>query len=245
MKKAFTMSEVLLTLGIIGVVASMTLPGLMDNIQKRGLEGRLKKAYSEVNQVAQQFYAENEISFSEWASRQSVNDYARKFMSYFSGARQISTYTYADGNADVSSKMPYVIRNLGGIRSSTIICDDGGFWTDASGKLFSFNNSPLADQNGPIFCIDVNGLQRPNMFGRDIFVFQFTLDGLVIPMGQEHKTNPTENASGWEQQFFFEGPERCSPYATHPELNVACAFYALQDVNPKNEKQTYWGDFLR
>ncbi len=245
MRKAFTMSEVLLTLGIIGVVASLTLPNLASGIQNKVLQTRLKRTYSELNQIATQFYAENEISFSEWASRQSVNDYARKFMSYFNGGRQVSTYTYADGDADVSAKMPYVIRNLGGIRSSTIICDDGGFWTNNSGELFFFNNPPLSGENGPVFCVDLNGMQRPNTWGKDIFVFQFTQDGLVIPMGQEHKTNPKENAMGWEQQFFFTGQERCSPYADHPEKNVACAFYALQDVNPKNEKQSYWGDFVR
>lgn len=245
MKKAFTMSEVLLTLGIIGVIASLTLPTIVQGVQKKELQARLKTAFSEVNQVSQQFYAEHEVPFSEWASRKSVNDYAREFMSYFNGGRQVSTYTYADGNADTSAKMPYVIRNMGGIRSSTIICDDGGFWKDASGKLFFFNNPPNAGENGPVFCIDVNGMKKPNTWGKDIFVFQFTQDGLVIPMGQEHKTNPKENAYGWEQQFFFTGPERCSPYATHPELDVTCAFYALQDISPKNEKQSYWGDFIR
>lgn len=245
MKKAFTMSEVLLTLGIIGVVASLTLPSIVQGIQNKELQARLKTTYSELNQVSQKFYAEHEVPFSEWASRKSVMDYAREFMSYYKGSKQISTYTYANGSADTSNKMPYVIRNLGGIRSSTIICDDGGFWKDVSGKLYFFNNPPRPGENGPVFCVDINGMQKPNTFGKDIFVFQFTQDGLVIPMGQNHRTNPQENAQGWEHQFFFTGPERCSPYATHPELNVACAFYALQNVNPKNEKQSYWGDFIK
>ena len=34
-KKAFTLAEVLITLGIIGVVAAMTLPGLVQNYQKK------------------------------------------------------------------------------------------------------------------------------------------------------------------------------------------------------------------
>ena len=38
MKKGFTLAEVLITLGIIGVVASMTIPTLITNNQQRSLD---------------------------------------------------------------------------------------------------------------------------------------------------------------------------------------------------------------
>lgn len=44
--KAFTLAEVLITLGIIGVVAAMTLPGLVQNYQKMVLRNQFKKTYS-------------------------------------------------------------------------------------------------------------------------------------------------------------------------------------------------------
>lgn len=241
MKKAFTMSEVLITLSIIGIVASMTLPTIVQGVQSRELQSRLKTTFSELNQVSQLFYAENEIPFPDWSAKKSVNDYARKFMSYYKGSRQISTFTYAQN----ISKAPYKIYNMGGIASSTIICDDGGFWKDTSGKLYFFNNPPNYGENGPVFCVDINGMKRPNTWGKDIFVFQFTRDGLVIPMGQEHKNNPKENAKGWETQFFFKDPLHCSPYASHPEYNTACAYYALRDESPKNSNQRYWKHFVK
>ena len=46
MKKAFTMAEVLITIGIIGLVASMTLPSLYNHINSKGYVERLKKAHS-------------------------------------------------------------------------------------------------------------------------------------------------------------------------------------------------------
>ena len=64
MKKAFTMSEVLMTLGIIGVVASLTLPTIVQGVQSKELQARLKTTYSELNQVSQKFYAEHEVPFS-------------------------------------------------------------------------------------------------------------------------------------------------------------------------------------
>ena len=50
-KNGFTLAEVLITLGIIGVVASMTLPVLIQNNKNKEVESRLKKVYSVMNQA--------------------------------------------------------------------------------------------------------------------------------------------------------------------------------------------------
>ena len=48
---AFTLAEVLITLGIIGVVAAMTMPALIQNYRNQVVETRLKKFYSTMNQA--------------------------------------------------------------------------------------------------------------------------------------------------------------------------------------------------
>ena len=48
---AFTLAEVLITLGIIGVVAAMTLPTLINNYKKTGVTTQLKKFFSMMNQA--------------------------------------------------------------------------------------------------------------------------------------------------------------------------------------------------
>lgn len=50
-KFAFTLAEVLITLGIIGVVAAMTIPVLMQKYQKNIVETRLEAFYSTINQA--------------------------------------------------------------------------------------------------------------------------------------------------------------------------------------------------
>ena len=47
----FTLAEVLITLGIIGVVAALTIPSLIENHNKRVVETRLKKFYSSINEA--------------------------------------------------------------------------------------------------------------------------------------------------------------------------------------------------
>lgn len=50
-KNGFTLAEVLITLGIIGVVAAMTIPTLMSSYRKKVIETRLSKFYSTINQA--------------------------------------------------------------------------------------------------------------------------------------------------------------------------------------------------
>ena len=65
MKKSFTLAEVLITLGIIGVVAAMTLPSLIGNYKKRETVTILKKAYSEISQALKMAEVDNEF-MEEW-----------------------------------------------------------------------------------------------------------------------------------------------------------------------------------
>ena len=52
---AFTLAEVLVTLGIIGVVSAMTVPTLMQNYQRQSYVTQLHKVYNELTQAFLQF----------------------------------------------------------------------------------------------------------------------------------------------------------------------------------------------
>ena len=58
-KAAFTMAEVLITLGIIGIVAAMTLPSLIGKYQKKVTVTRLKRTYTVLSQAVQRSIADN------------------------------------------------------------------------------------------------------------------------------------------------------------------------------------------
>ena len=61
-KTAFTLAEVLITLGIIGVVAAMTIPTLMMNYQKQVWESKLKKTYSVATNACERMLIEENVS---------------------------------------------------------------------------------------------------------------------------------------------------------------------------------------
>ena len=72
-KVAFTLAEVLITIGIIGIVASLTLPNIIYNYQKHVVETRLQKFYSTINQavrLTEQDYGDRE----NWAQQGNQNE---------------------------------------------------------------------------------------------------------------------------------------------------------------------------
>lgn len=56
---AFTLAEILITLGIIGVVAALTLPVISENVQNIVLKNQFKKAYSVFSQAV--FQAQSQL----------------------------------------------------------------------------------------------------------------------------------------------------------------------------------------
>ena len=58
-KNAFTLAEVLITLGVIGVIAAMTLPSVIKHYQQQATVNQLKKAYSEFSQALHKAEVDN------------------------------------------------------------------------------------------------------------------------------------------------------------------------------------------
>ena len=78
-KSGFTLAEVLITLGIIGVVAAMTIPTLMMNYQKQVWESKLKKAYSVATNACERMLVEENVFLSktDWDSFETSWDFER------------------------------------------------------------------------------------------------------------------------------------------------------------------------
>ncbi len=239
--RAFTLAEVLITLGIIGVVAAITIPSLMENVRNRDLQAQLKKTYSEWNQISMQFMDDHEQSIPDYASENGVNAMIGELPKYLKGLGKFSDWTYADKDENNSNAgaMPYPIYTLRGARSK-ISCDASGFRNDLSGKYILFDDAPKLGHNGPRLCVDLNGDKRPNKIGIDIFYFQFTTDGHIIPEGTDHPDND------YSRVYYGGGTVKASPEYCKgsDEGNVlACAYYAIHDISPKGNG-TYWKDFI-
>ncbi len=180
--KAFTLSEVLITLGIIGVIAAMTIPTLIANYQKTQYVTQLKKAYSQMNQVLQQMAIDNGT----------IGDISSYFGTTTQAGEAIASHYKVIKNCGMETGQGCFATfniNYDGTGSSTSDVDNStNFFKfiTADGMTFtvySYNsdcsttrginvtNSPLyANTCGSVY-IDVNGTKKPNYLGRDVFLF--------------------------------------------------------------------------
>lgn len=93
---AFTLAEILITLGIIGVVAAITLPALIHQHQKMVLKQQFKKSYSMIQQAYQKVYADLGSNYEcyYW----DTNPYGNSVCTEYNDAGVCIKSTLADGS---------------------------------------------------------------------------------------------------------------------------------------------------
>lgn len=243
-KSGFTLAEVLITLGIIGVVAAMTIPTLVASLNHKVLESQFKKTYAELNVAARTFFSEEEISVHDadgdlyGAGNGSKDSSALldKFMTYFKGKTKStqSRWNSFDSAHNITQK------NLNGQAVSNYPCDQSHVVTDMAGRLYAMDDTTTSYNNltfGPKICVDINGIQQPNRLGYDRFVFVFTEDNAVIPYTGTSWSDITQNKTDDEDISKY-----CSKVSSSPAFS--CAYFALKNISPDGTKK-YWSGFLK
>lgn len=199
----FTLAEVLITLLIIGVVSAITIPTLINNYQKTQYVTRLKKAYSEFNQVLAQIAADAGCPgdlkcagfFENDASSQRFGDELVKYYKVATncgitpsgGCFATTTKEYYDGSGegldyDASSNR-YKFITVDGISFRF-----GNYNNNNCQNNWSTGATRHMKETCGMLLIDTNGPTKgPNWLGRDIFNFFITNGNgpLLYPDGGE------------------------------------------------------------
>src|SRR5574344_1906017 len=135
-EKAFTLAEVLIVLGIIGIVAAMTIPQLISNYQKAATVSQLKKTYSMLNQALKASIADNG-DVSDW-------DYVPVDKNYHSwpnptpsGEKYILPYLKVIST--IKGIKDYDVLNSSGTDTNTLMCYHYGYYL-VDGSLITFTN---------------------------------------------------------------------------------------------------------
>ena len=175
MKKAFTLSEVLITLSIIGVIAALTIPTVVKNYRYKMYATQIQKTYSQI-QTAIKTVMEDEMTnnfYETTAGARDDNTNCTKgscyFLNkYFKLARQnCSTGTKkCIANSYISTSGA----NAGFLAENTWYCGQ-----TVNGAAICMVNNPKS--NVTSLFIDTNGTEAPNTTGLDAFAMNFTSDG--------------------------------------------------------------------
>lgn len=219
MRKGFTLAEVLITLGIIGVVAAMTIPSLITKYQKKAIETKFKEDFSIIQQVIRSNTAnDTEINM---AVQDGSSAYLKTFFdTYFAPYMKYSHVCYEkEGcwqnrgpNKTLTGQSCLDDRKGIGIGSGIItikmyngtnICIDAWSWGNYMKTYFGINTSG----NGLSIYIDANGDSGPNVIGKDIYIITYTPEYGILPAGYHESLstinqNCSKNATGINAGFF-------------------------------------------
>ena len=198
---AFTLAEVLITLGIIGIVAAMTIPTLIAKYQKKQTVTKLKQTYSMISQALTMAQAEHgdtttwdvagiygtDTSDPNFNSQEKLITFVQKyFMPYLKVTKDYGLTTYADidysgvydpvsnSNATGHYTKRYIIQLSNDVLISTAIGTTGCLEEDADG------NCLRKEYRNMSFNVDINGFKSPNTMGKDVFYIIFNLNSRVV-----------------------------------------------------------------
>lgn len=179
MKKAFTLSEILITLGIIGIVAALTIPVIMNKKDNAELASSFLKEYSVLTNAWSQIITEN------GGFPAGVYSSANLALDAICTKVKCIKKCY-DGNDKTACKAPdSEVKSLDRV-SATWMSLSGAIAVLADGSTFSLqwwypNCDYLRNNNTTCsyLIFDTNGKRKPNIIGRDIFELWLTQQNIV------------------------------------------------------------------
>ena len=192
-KPAFTLAEVLITLGIIGIVAALTLPTLISNHKKQVYVTQLKKTVNTLQNGFKLVLAEDGVDslkdtkLSEYVVNQNSNALRKYFnlakdVEYLSANSREYKSLLISGASSGHDGMPSGVTSFGPAQK----IGDCVLIVTADGAEICF---PMYSVNFPTtfgVYVDVNGYNKlPNTEGYDYFFASFNSDGSVLVSGPE------------------------------------------------------------
>ena len=170
---AFTLSEVLITLAVVGVISALTLPSVIQNIQDKQFRHKFKKSYSAFAQAILMIKNEEGEFINDYTLSNIGNNYCKiikQMKVAYSKTKcglnipdanwhdDLNWYAKDGRTFDLSGNNYYRTKYVFQTADSTLY-----FYSCISGQII----------------LDVNGYKKPNVVGRDIYYFHLGENGNV------------------------------------------------------------------
>jgi prepilin-type N-terminal cleavage/methylation domain-containing protein len=181
--KAFTLAEILITLLIIGVVASLVIPNLINDIQDQQYKVAWKKAYAEISQATARVMSDNGGTLINFCSTLNTSCIVNNFSQYLSTTKICQSNTGGacmDGKYSLLGNSYFANSAIMDVNSSVFYLSNGSSllirW-HSQDCTFSINSNRCG-----WMLIDTNGSKGPNIAGKDVYAISIH-QNKIIPYG--------------------------------------------------------------
>lgn len=202
-KQAFTLAEILITLGIIGIVASITIPALVAKYQELVFKTKWKNLYSKISNAY--IMTRNELGISDTDEMFSSKDELNMVLTEMRKKLNVKTQRYdpkCGGGADCSYGGGYIdsYKTLHGTKMNPYTfggykdtLGDKRIWDTIDNATVYFRANDFYNMFIIYIFVDVNGTNSPpNILGKDFFALVLT------PVG----SCPIGGKCGYRSQYF-------------------------------------------
>ncbi|MBR6164008.1 type II secretion system protein [bacterium] len=200
-KCAFTLAEVLITLVIIGVIAAITVPTLMNSTNNQETVSKLKKAYSTMAQATNLIIAEEGPPVNNgvgWVTN--MDDVYNLYIKHLHNAKECSNKSGCLADKYLWMNGQYTDNyNAANAAARNFVLADGTYVAIIKAEPTCTGGYSGEGTNTHRICaefwIDINGAKKPNAIGRDLFAFILEPNGLY-PAGCDNDTC-NKNSTGF------------------------------------------------
>lgn len=182
-KTAFTLAEVLITLAIIGVVAAIVLPTLINNSKEAEFHAAWKKKFAEFSQAAKMADKDG-IMLHDICDYNHREECLNDFLNYMRYTKKCWNGVPVLGVCFASN--PLFLNKV-----------SAAYATNPAGAILPDGSSFAIDVD---IQVDVNGPKPPNVWGRDIYVIEIKTNNQLIPAGAFGTYHPLD---GWLGQHAY------------------------------------------
>lgn len=161
---AFTLAEVIIVLGIVGIVAEMTIPTLVNNVNENIYYAGAKKAYSSLSQALLLIAADPNLTMDTTDQFTTLDSFLNVMRDMGKGdditlLGSVNYYHY-------KCKIPFGPINYG--QATSYSTDSGILIINPEANCNSAQDAPICSD----IYWDTNGLKPPNMNGYDLLAFR-------------------------------------------------------------------------
>lgn len=239
-RDAFTLAEALITLGVIGIVAALVMPGVINNYKREYLKVRFKKSDSVIQQAMQKTLTElGMVNFSDLlpdsvdlhndsdksATIENFIEFNKVWDKQFNYSlkmnyTQFNRYLYSQAVKYYDFWGTYQKYGASYFGPSSELWNYYSYYILPDGMIIGsldFGASSTSSKTAMLF-FDINGLKGPNRKGYDFFLYQ---------------SNPN----------YFRS--ECNPLVNNTYKLDGCYQYAHKDLNPIDKSKGYFESLYR